>query len=167
MVLIMAASKSEKNYCSADMGISDSGSPAIWDMNTNAPYASPTTLAFSAAMTTNESNTAPTNQLENCVMDGNPSYGLNAGTGAEASTGPAAEASTGPAAEASTGPAAEANTGPVAEKSTGPAAEANTGPVAETSTGGPAATVFTSNPAYGCRGDIMFDSASCDYEQID
>ena len=143
MVLIMAASKSEKNYCSADMGISDSGSPAIWDMNTNAPYASPTTLAFSAAMTTNESNTAPTNQLENCVMDGNPSYGLNAGTGAEASTGPAAEAST------------------------GPAAEANTGPAAETNTGGPAATVFTSNPAYGCRGDIMLDSASCDYEQID
>ena len=72
------------------MGISDSGSPAILDMTTNTAYASPTTLAFSVTTTTNESNTAPTNQLENCFMDGNPSYDLNAATGAEVSTCPAA-----------------------------------------------------------------------------
>ena len=68
------------------MGISESGSPAILDMTINTAYASPTTLAFSAATTTNESDTAPTNQLENCVMDGNPSYDLSAGTGAVVST---------------------------------------------------------------------------------
>ena len=72
------------------MGISDSGSPAILDMTTNTAYDSRTTLAFSVPTTTNESDTAPTNKLENCVMDGNPSYDLNAGTGAEVSTRPAA-----------------------------------------------------------------------------
>ena len=72
MVLIMAAcfTKSEKKYYSADMGISDSGSPAILDMTADTAYASPTTLAFSAATTINESNIAPTNQSEcwHCVL---------------------------------------------------------------------------------------------------
>ena len=71
------------------MGISESGSPAILDMTTNTAYAS-TTLSLSIPTTTNESDTAPTNQLENCVMDDNPSYDLSAGTGAEVSTRPAA-----------------------------------------------------------------------------